>query len=153
MSFWEKLKETGLSVLPITVSALILIFIFGLTGEISVIFFLLSSLLMVLGLSLFLLGVDMGFIPVGNHLGNLITGKRKVWLLLSSGLVLGAMVTFAEPDVRVLASQVKSVDGSVDINLFVLVIALGVGLFMALSYLRALSRFSFKITIALCIGG
>ena len=84
MSFWEKLKETGLSVLPITVSALILIFIFGLTGEISVIFFLLSSLLMVLGLSLFLLGVDMGFIPVGNHLGNLITGKRKVWLLLCS---------------------------------------------------------------------
>ena len=152
MSFWEKLKETGLSVLPITVSALILIFIFGLTGEISVIFFLFSSLLMVLGLSLFLLGVDMGFIPVGNHLGNLITGKRKVWLLLSSGLVLGAMVTFAEPDVRVLASQVKSVDGSVDINLFVLVIALGVGLFMALSYLRALSRFSFKITITLCIG-
>ncbi|MBS7378070.1 MAG: DUF1538 family protein [Sphaerochaetaceae bacterium] len=115
MSFWEKLKETGLSVLPITVTALILIFIFGLTGEISVIFFLFSSLLMVLGLSLFLLGVDMGFIPVGNHLGNLITGKRKVWLLLSSGLVLGAMVTFAEPDVRVLASQVKSVDGSVDI--------------------------------------
>ena len=152
MSFWEKLKETGLSVLPITVSALILIFLFGLSGEISVIFFLFSSLLMILGLSLFLLGVDMGFIPVGNHLGNLITGKRKVWLLLSSGLVLGAMVTFAEPDVRVLASQVKSVDGSVDINLFVLVIALGVGLFMALSYLRALSRFSFKITIAICIG-
>ncbi|MGN1163347.1 MAG: DUF1538 family protein, partial [Candidatus Ornithospirochaeta sp.] len=151
MNFLKQLKEVSLSVLPIVVMASLLGIFYGAFSLVSIPFFLLSSLLLVLGLSLFLLGVDMGFIQIGSFLGQFITRKRNVPLLIFSGLALGVMVTMAEPDVRVLASQVTEASPSFDFNLFVLVIALGVGVFMALSYIRALSRFSLKITLAIGI--
>lgn len=152
MEFFKQLKEVTLSVLPIVVAAIILGLVFGAFGEVALLQFILSSLLLILGLSLFLLGVNMGFLPIGNHLGALITSKRSVALLLGSGFFLGVLVTLAEPDVRVLSGQVASVDPSVSVSTFVMVIAIGVGLFMALSYIRALSRFSFKITMAIGVG-
>ena len=151
MILLKKLKEVLLSVLPIVIIALVLGAIYGAFVEVSFLQFLLSSLLLVLGLTLFLFGVDMAFLPIGNQLGARITGKKNVWLLLLSGLVLGILVTVAEPDVRVLANQVHHINNSVDTTMLVIVIALGVGIFMAISYIRALSGISMKIFMAVFI--
>ena len=113
--------------------------------------FLLSSLLLVFGLTLFLFGVDMAFLPIGNQLGARITERKNVTLLLLSGFMLGVVVTVAEPDIRVLAGQISQINSDVNSSSFVFVIAMGVGLFMALSYIRALSGISIKLFIAVFI--
>lgn len=149
MEYLKQLKEVTFSVLPIVLIASILGFVFGAFIEVSFIQFVFSALLVIVGLSLFLLGVNMGFIPVGNHLGAMVTKKRNIPLLIFVGIALGAIVTLAEPDVNVLATQVHAINRNVSTTILVLVIALGVGIFMSLSHIRALSRFSLKWTMAI----
>ena len=144
-SFGEKIKEVTFSVLPISAAALILGLVFDAFEEISILSFIVSSALLIIGLTFFLLGVDTSFLPVGNHLGSLITKKKSIPLLLFSGIAIGVLVTIAEPDVRVLSNQVALINKSVDQTTFILAIAIGVGVFMALSYLRALTRLSLKV--------
>ncbi len=149
MGFGKQLKEVAASVLPIVVIASVLGWIFGIFTFASFALFLFSALLVVFGLTLFLLGVNVGFLPVGNHLGAMITQKRSVPLLVFSGIGLGILITLAEPDVKVLSDQVASMKSGLNSSLLVFIIAVGVGIFMAISYVRALTRFSLKITMAI----
>lgn len=147
MDFVKQMKEVAISVLPIVVIATILglifgVFTIGLYGQ-----FLFSAILVIFGLTLFLLGVNVGFLPVGNHLGSMLTQKRNVPLLVFSGICLGVLITMAEPDVKVLSDQVAQMNPNISADTLVIVIAIGVGIFMALSYVRALTRFSLKITM------
>lgn len=151
MELIKKLKEVVLSVLPIVAIASILGIVFDSFIDVSLFQFLLSSLLVVIGLTFFLFGVDMAFLPLGNQLGAKITGKKSLSLLLFSGLFLGLIVTIAEPDIRVLANQVSLINNSVNSTSFVYIVALGVGVFMAISYIRTLSGASIKIFMALFI--
>ena len=151
MEIIKKSKEVILSVLPIVLIATVLGFIFGAFDTVSFLLFIFSSLSLVIGLTFFLFGVDMAFLPVGNQLGAKLTEKKSVPLLLISGLVLGVLVTIAEPDIRVLAGQVSKINSSIDSTAFVMVVALGVGIFMAISYIRALSGISMKIFMAIFI--
>ena len=147
MDFFKQMKEVAMSVLPIVLIATILGWIFGVFTPSLYLQFIFSAFLVVIGLTLFLLGVNVGFLPVGNHLGSMITQKRSVLLLIASGLGLGVLITLAEPDVKVLSDQVASMNSGVSSSFLVFVIALGVGIFMAISYVRALTRFSLKITM------
>ena len=148
MEFIKKLREVLISVMPIVLIALVLGAVYGAFVQVSLLGFLLSSFLLVIGLTFFLFGVDMAFLPIGSRLGAKITEKKNLWLLLCSGLFLGLLVTIAEPDVRVLANQVHEINNNVHTTKLVVVIALGVGIFMAISYIRALSGISIKIFMA-----
>ena len=66
MELIKKLKEVVLSVLPIVAIASILGIVFDSFIDVSLFQFLLSSLLVVIGLTFFLFGVDMAFLPLGN---------------------------------------------------------------------------------------
>ena len=151
MEFIKKLREVLISVMPIVLIALVLGAVYGAFVQVSLLGFLLSSFLLVIGLTFFLFGVDMAFLPIGSRLGAKITEKKNLWLLLCSGLFLGLLVTIAEPDVRVLANQVHEINNNVHTTKLVVVIALGVGIFMAISYIRALSGISIKIFMAIFI--
>lgn len=152
MGFLKELKEVSISVLPIALIAMILSFSFGaFSEEVPFWQFLLSVLLIIVGLSLFLLGVGMGFVPVGNHIGQMVTKKHSIWLLVSVGLFLGVIITIAEPDVEVLVEQVVSINPRIGKLLLILMISLGVGIFMALSYIRTLTGFSMKIAFLICV--
>ena len=109
MGFIKQLKETAVSVLPIAIIAAIAglgLNVFS-TDGVSFVEFIFSVILVVLGLTIFLLGVDVGLIPVGNQIGAKVTRKKNVVLLLLTGFFLGAIITVAEPDVQVLAKQVN----------------------------------------------
>ena len=147
MNIFAKFKETAFSVLPVMVVVLLL----GLTiaplhfGTMTR--FVLGGILVIFGLTLFLLGVDIGILPIGERSGAALTAKRSLKLLLASAFLIGFIVTVAEPDVQVLADQVRGIDPSVSKWGLILMIAVGVGLFVALGILRTVLSLPLNILL------
>lgn len=148
-----KLKEILYSVLPIT--GLVLILNFTLTPVTTplIIRFLVGAVLIVLGLTIFLLGVDIGVTPIGNHMGSGVARSNKLWIVLAAGLVLGFFISVAEPDLHILAAQVESVtSGQISKIVIVLVVSAGIALMVAVGLSRIVFNFPlYKLLLVLYI--
>jgi hypothetical protein len=89
------------------------------------------------GLFLFLLGVMIGFLPVGRTIGEALGGLNDTWLLLAAGLFLGFVTTWGEPAVRILADQVEEAsNGSIPKSMVLYAVCLGVAVVVAIGMLR-----------------
>ncbi len=89
------------------------------------------------GLFLFLVGVNLGFLPFGRAIGEAAGALPQKWMLVPFGLVLGFVTTWGEPAVRVLADQVEDAStGSIRRSLVLWTICLGVALAVGLGMLR-----------------
>lgn len=106
--------------------------------------------LVVVGLFLFLVGVRMGLIPLGEHIGGHLPARVRPWLLVAVVFVLGFVATVAEPDVRVLSGVIGEVSGGWLSNT-VLIAIIGVGLGLALA--GAVLRQVLGIRMAFVLGG
>lgn len=96
-----------------------------------------GSLLSALGLWLFLLGVQIGFLPYGHAIGEALGGFSNKWLVIPFGLLLGFVTTWSEPAVRVLCHQVEDASARFIRSKEVLVaICIGVSIFVALGLAR-----------------
>ena len=149
MNLTTKLKETAFSVLPIMAIVLILGFTIAPISSVTMVRFVFGGLLLILGLTIFLLGVDIGILPIGERGGAALTAKRNLPLLLSAAFFIGFIVTIAEPDVQVLADQIKSVSPSVGKWTLIIMIAVGVGLFVMLGLLRSVLSWNLRTMLIL----
>ena len=130
----KKIKEALVSVLPVAaiVCLLNLTPLVHFTGlEIGV--FLVSAVFLILGIGLFSMGADMAMTPMGEYTGAGLTKSKKLLLLVSVCFLMGLLITVAEPDLTVLAGQVKDVLNS---TLLIVCVGVGVGLFLVLSVLK-----------------
>ena len=147
MNLLTKFKETAISVFPVMVIVLILgLFIVPIEKTLLCGFFV-SGILLTLGLTIFLLGVDLGIQPMGERTGAALTNKKNLFLLLSCAFVIGFIVTAAEPDIQVFASQVKNHFPSISKPIFTISIAIGVGLFITIGLLKTVLNWSLKWTL------
>ncbi len=129
-----KLKEALLSVLPIT----LIVFIISLTplvdlSVLEIAVFGVSAVFLVLGIGLFNLGADLAMTPMGEHVGSGLTKSKKLKILLSVCFVMGVLITVAEPDLSVLAEQVKAVMNS---TVLIVTVGAGVGLFLVIAIMK-----------------
>ena len=69
----DKLKEVMASVLPITIIVLILHFTISPLDPTMLYAFLLGSVLIIAGLTIFLFGIDQGIEPVGHSIGSILS--------------------------------------------------------------------------------
>ncbi|MDR1785501.1 MAG: DUF1538 domain-containing protein [Spirochaetaceae bacterium] len=152
MNLLEKLKETVMSVAPIMVIVLIL----GLTaapiGGALIAQFLIGGVLLIGGLTVFLLGVELGTQPIGEEVGAALTRRRNLPLLLVVAFVTGFFVTVAEPDVEVLADQLWNVNRGVNKDMLVVMIALGVGLLVSVGLLRTVLKLPYNVILIVLYG-
>ena len=149
MLFIEKCKEAVVSVVPVILLVLLLHFTVAPLGD-ALPRLLAGTVLFILGLGLFLVGTDIGVLPVGQKVGSALTAKRSLALMLVVGFVVGFIITVAEPDVQVLAAQVIGVAPVVEPMTLVLFIAAGVGFFVAVAMARIIFQIPLKILLALC---
>ncbi len=147
----DTVKEVVYAIIPLSFVVILLQFtIIGMPTEIFL-QFIVGTIMVSVGLILFLLGVHIGLLPVGEMIGSSLPKMGKAWLVVFFGFVLGFVATVAEPDVRVLAIQVDLVsDGIITSSLLIYTVALGVAIFVGLAMFRIL----FKIPITyLLVGG
>lgn len=147
MNLLTKLKETAISVFPVMLIVLILGLFIVPIDKTLLCGFIVSGILLTLGLTIFLLGVDLGIQPMGERTGAALTNKKNLFLLLSCAFVIGFIVTAAEPDIQVFASQVKNHFPSISKPVFTIAIATGVGLFITIGLLKTVLNWSLKWTL------
>lgn len=133
-----KLREALFSVLPVALVVVVL----NLTPLVSFSWsdmgvFLLSALFLVIGIGLFNLGADMAMTPMGNRVGAGLSKSRRVWVPMAVCLVLGVLITVAEPDLSVLAAQVA---GVINGRALILFVSAGVGIFLVFAVLKILTK-------------
>ncbi len=91
------------------------------------------------GLSIFLTGVNIGFMPAGQMLGSTLAALPYNWVLLPLSAVLGFSVVYAEPAVHLLTQQIEEITaGAISRRMMMLGLAVGVSLALVLSVLRVL---------------
>lgn len=94
----------------------------------------------IVGLILFLTGVNVGFAPVGTLLGEGMGASSLRWLLVPVGVVIGYYLVKAEPAVQVLNQQVEdATGGTVSRGMMNLALSVGVACAVALSMVRVLT--------------
>ena len=96
-----------------------------------------------LGLLLFLTGVNVGFMPVGNYIGKMIGNKEFNWILLPIAMLIGYFIVKAEPAVHVLNKQVEDLTaGSIPARAMELSLSIGVASSLGLAMIRVLTGIS-----------
>lgn len=97
----------------------------------------------IIGLILFLTGVNVGFAPVGSLLGSNLAAQSWKWLLVPIGALIGYYIVKAEPAVQVLNKQVEDVtNGSISRESMNLSLSIGVAASVALALIRVLTGVS-----------
>ncbi len=130
----KKIREAVVSVAPVALIVLLL----NLTplvnmSAVELVVFVVSALFLTLGIGMFNLGADLAMTPMGEHIGAGLTKSRIFKLLLSVCFLMGLLITVAEPDLSVLATQVSKV---INPSLLILFVGVGVGLFLLLSVVK-----------------
>lgn len=89
------------------------------------------------GLVLFLTGVNVGFMPVGNYIGQIIGGMAQNWIIVPIGVVIGYFIVAAEPAVHVLNRQVLTITaGAIPQKALSTSLSIGVAISVGLAMLR-----------------
>ena len=95
------------------------------------------------GLVLFLTGVNVGFMPAGNLLGESVASGSWQWILIPLGMVIGYVIVAAEPAVHVLKEQVSEITGgTISKGALQLSLSLGVAVAIGLALTRIIFSFS-----------
>lgn len=95
------------------------------------------------GLTIFLTGVNVGFMPMGKLLGAAIASKPYRAVLIPLGMVMGCLIVLAEPAIHVLNKQVEEVTGgAISKRLMLVSLCSGVAVSVGLAMLRVLTGVS-----------
>ena len=154
--FLEKVKEALISVMPVTLIVIFLNFtpLVNFSSK-EIIIFIISSILLILGIGLFNLGADLAMTPMGEYVGSGLTKSKNILLLVAVCFALGLLITIAEPDLTVLADQVSSVINPSSLIYFV---GFGVAIFLAIAILKIVFKrqlasilmFFYMLLFAIC---
>ncbi len=96
-----------------------------------------------IGLVLFLTGVNIGFMPAGNFLGQTIAGLSFSWIIVPIGMIIGYFIVLAEPAVFVLTKQVEEItSGTISSKSMRTALSIGVSVSVGLAMIRVLTGIS-----------
>ena len=137
-AFSQRFKEVCYSVSPITLIVIIMKFIPGVIPTPMFGRFIVAAFAVVLGLSIFLLGVDISISPLGEHIGAALSKAKKVTFVVVLCLIIGGFViNIAEPDLQILASQVSHVTSGIISSFELLsVVSIGIAIMLTVGFIR-----------------
>ncbi len=136
----EYIREVGLSMAPVLVFFLIFQQISLHIRGSSLIRIVNGLINTYVGLVIFLLGVNVGFMPVGHFIGLTIGAMPFKWILIPLGMLIGWFLVAAEPAVQVLNSQVYEMTaGLISTRAMGISMSVGVSLSVGLSLFRVLT--------------
>lgn len=144
----SKFRESVVSVLPIFVLVLILCKTIIPFPETIMPLFIIGTVFLVVGSFLFTLGADIAMMPMGEKIGAALVRTRKIPLILGITFLMGFLVTIAEPDLQVLATQITSIPNVT----MVASVAIGVAIFLVVALFRTFFRLNLSKLLIIIYG-
>ncbi len=96
-----------------------------------------------IGLTVFLTGVNVGFLPAGAYLGRQIAALDQNWVLVPIGMLMGWFIVQAEPAVHSLNRQVEEItSGAIPGKAMSTSLSIGVAVSIGLAMIRVLTGVS-----------
>ena len=138
-----KIKEALSSIVPITLIVAILSFTITPLATDVIVEFIIGAIMLVIGTGFFTLGAEMSMSIIGERIGADIAKRKNIFLISAILIIIGTVVTIAEPDLKVLAEQITSVPS----NLIIGIVGLGVGVFLAIAFLRVVLKIKLKYAL------
>lgn len=145
----KKLKESFASVLPISAIVILLSITLCPLDANTYITFAISAILMIVGIALFTLGTDISMSQMGESIGKSLCKSKKLSLMLICTAFIGFIITFAEPDLAILAGQIADMGILSSEFLFISVVSIGVGLFLLFAILKVVFRLRLSTILAI----
>jgi hypothetical protein len=139
----EKIMEAFSSVLPITAIVLIVSVVLTPMPSGTILMFLAGAALLIIGMGFFTLGADMAMMPMGEGVGVELTKSSKLLLIIPVTLVIGFIISVAEPDLQVLGRQTPSIPAFAVLA----TVSLAVGLFLVIAILRPLLKIPLSVLL------
>lgn len=143
VGFPTYIEEIAISLLPIIAFfALFQIFVLKLNGK-KLKRIIVGLIYTYIGLVLFLTGANVGFMPAGNYLGQVIAKLEHSWIIVPIAMVIGFFIVKAEPAVYVLNKQVEEItDGAISARAMGIGLSVGVSISLGLAMIRVLTGIS-----------
>ncbi len=115
--------------------------------------FLVGSVMLLLGLAIFLWGVDLSINPIGEYMSREVATSRTPFKIAALSFLLGFLITVAEPDLLVLGSQIETASGGVlSASVIVYIVSIGVGVLISLGVFRLLQDLPLNIFMLITYG-
>lgn len=136
---FDKAKEVIKTLVPVVALVLLISFtIVGVNTDV-IISFLVGSVLLLIGLTIFLWGVDLAMNPIGEHMSREVATSKSPIKIAILSFLLGFLITVAEPDLLILGQQVEGASGGdLGSSLIVYMVSIGVGVMVSLGVFRLL---------------
>ena len=137
------LKEIALALLPIMVFFLLFRLFAMKIDSANMLRMLTGFIYTYAGLVLFLTGANVGFMPVGSYLGEVLAGLDYGFIIIPIGMLIGFFIVKAEPAVYVLMRQVEEItDGEISGIALRRSLSVGVAVSVGLALTRVLTGIS-----------
>ena len=147
---FEKTKEVTQTLLPVVILVLLLCFTIVDVGNDVLIRFIVGSVMLLIGLSIFLWGVDLSMNSIGEHMSREVATSKSFLKIAILSFLLGFLITVAEPDLLILGSQIQEASGgSLNATFTVYIVSIGVGVLISLGVYRLLKDMSLNIFMAI----
>ena len=142
---WKKMKEAMITIIPV----ILIVMILSLTPLVyftatDYIVFIVSGILIILGIGLFSLGDEMATEPMGEAIGSNMMKTKKIFLVLVICLILTGLITIVEPDVSELLELAHPMLETRGRIAFLIAIAISTGLFLTIGIYRIIRNRRFR---------
>ncbi|MDD4135215.1 MAG: DUF1538 domain-containing protein [Eubacteriales bacterium] len=149
----EKFSEVSRSLVPVVTLVLLLALTLVEVETDILVRFIAGSALLLVGLSIFLLGVDLAMHPIGDHMATEMATSKTAFKVAGLSFLLGFLVTVAEPDLLILGNQVEAASGrSLSAMMMVYMVSIGVGVMIAFGTFRLLQSHRYPVFMAITYG-
>lgn len=135
----DKTKEVTKTLMPVVVLVLVICFTIIDVEMDLILRFIVGSVLVLIGLTIFLWGIDLAMNPIGEHMSKEVATSRSFLKIAILSFFLGFLITVAEPDLLILGNQVEDASGgTLGSSIIVYMVSIGVGVMISLGVFRLL---------------
>ncbi len=135
----NNLKKVIKSILPIIFFVIILSLNFKIDLR-TIIRFLCSSIMIIIGLTLFTTGTDLSLAKMGKNISNSLIKKKNIKLILLVSFLIGTSITLLEPEFLTIGMEAQNIPT----NILLITISLGIGISLMIAILRILFNISYR---------
>jgi len=142
---FKTLRETFITSLPLAaVIIIVCVFIAPMQDPFDYVRLTVGYLGVVVGQSLFLLGLEHSVLPIGKAIGVSFAKIKKALFIVFFGVLFGFFATIAEPAMWVLARQTNLIVNDIIVPVFVLIMSAGIGIAVGFALYRIIKGFNIR---------